>query len=514
VLNLEKGAPVVGRQRVIVVGCGVGGLVSALELAHHGCEVTVVEAASGPGGKLRQVQVGGCLLDAGPTVFTMRGVFDALFADVGETLSAHLGLRRLKTLARHTWDGRQVLDLHADLARSAHAIGEFAGADEAGRYLDFCQRTRQIHQALEATFIHAPRTGVMGLTGRVARRSVSGLAHMAPFRSMWTALGRYFRDPRLRQLFGRYATYCGSSPFMAPATLMLVAHVEQQGVWSLDGGMHRLAGALATLAGRRGAVFVYDSPVRELLVTHGRAAGVRLVNGDTLPAEAVVFNGDCSALAAGLLGSQVRHAVPRHAATARSLSAVTWNVVAPAAGFGLLRHNVFFSGSSPNEFGDLFERERLPVDPTVYVCAQDRGDPCDPAPRGPERLLCLVNAPATADRQRDDAQAIARCEDAAFERLARCGLRLYRDEGQTLRTTPHDFATLFPGTGGALYGPASHGWQASFRRSGARSALEGLYLAGGSTHPGPGVPMAALSGRQAAASLLADFAATTRRSRA
>jgi 1-hydroxycarotenoid 3,4-desaturase len=504
----------VGRQRVIVVGGGIGGLVSALELAHHGCEVTVVEAASGPGGKLRQVQVGGCLLDAGPTVFTLRGVFDALFDDVGESLSDQLALRRLEALARHTWDGGQVLDLHADLARSAQAIGEFAGAVEAARYLDFCQRTRQIHQTLDATFIRAPRTGVVGLTGRVARRGLSGLAHLAPFRSMWSALGRYFHDPRLRQLFGRYATYCGSSPFMAPATLMLVAHVEQQGVWSLDGGMHRLASALVTLAGRRGATFLYDSPVREVLVTHGRAAGVRLASGDTLAADAVVFNGDSAALAAGLLGSPVRHAVSRLPAAARSLSAITWNVVAPAAGFGLLRHNVFFSGSSPGEFSDLFGRGRLPVDPTVYVCAQDRGDPGEPEPRGPERLLCVVNAPATADRQAADAQAIARCEQATFDRLAACGLRLYREDAHTLRTTPHDFAARFPGTGGALYGPASHGWQASFRRSGARSALEGLYLAGGSTHPGPGVPMAALSGRQAAASLLADFASTARRSRA
>jgi len=506
----------VGRDRVIVVGAGVGGLVSALELADRGLDVTVVESATGPGGKLCEVRVGDVPMDAGPTVFTLRGVFEALFADVGESLSDHLAMTPLRTLARHAWHDGQTLDLHADMARSADAISAFAGAAEGARYLAFCRRAREIHQTLDATFIRAARPGAVTLAARVARAGVSGLGRISPFGVMWRELGRYFQDPRLRQLFGRYATYCGSSPFLAPATLMLVAHVEQEGVWALEGGMHRLAGTLAALAGRRGARFLWNSPVQEVLVKNGRACGVRLAGGETLAAETVVFNGDCAALAAGLLGRGAQRAVAPQPASARSLSALTWNLVAPAAGFALLRHNVFFSRDCAGEFNDLFTRRSLPADPTVYVCAHDRGDAphgqggAEAMPRRAERLLCLVNAPATGDTGAGDLDALARCEDAAFARLARAGLRLHRDDAQTLRLAPRDFARLYPATGGALYGTASHGWQASFRRPGARSALKGLYLAGGSTHPGPGLPMAALSGRQAAASVLADLGAPAR----
>ena len=489
-----------------MVGAGVGGLVAALELSNKGVEVLVLDTAPEPGGKMRRVHIGNATLDAGPTVFTMRGVFEALFDEVGERLADQLSLRPVSTLARHAWSDSGQLDLYADPARSAEAIGDFAGAAEAARYLAFCQRARLIYQTLEQPFIHGSRPNPVSLAARVGRRGLAGLSRISPFGSMWKALGQYFHDPRLRQLFGRYATYCGSSPFMAPATLMLVAHVEQDGVWLLEGGMHQLATSLEGLAKQRGASFRYGTTVQEVMTRNGRACGVRLASGETLDGAAVIFNGDAAALGGGLLGALPARAVDAPMASGRSLSAVTWNLVAPARGFALLRHNVFFSDDYQAEFEDLFTHSRLPSEPTVYVCAQDRGDSDGAAPGKAERLLCLVNAPATADGRGLDPSALAQCEQAAFGRLERCGLQLDRDSGHTLRTTPADFNRMFPATGGALYGQASHGWMASFRRPGARSRLAGLYLAGGSAHPGPGVPMAALSGRQAAASVLADLA--------
>ena len=495
-------------QRVIVVGAGIGGLVAALELAAQGTEVLVIEAASQPGGKLREVRVGGAAMDAGPTVFTMRWVFEELFDAIGESLAEHLSLQPVDVLARHAWSEPERLDLFADVARSADAIGAFAGAAASRGYLDFCARARGIYRTLEAPFLCASRPTPLSLASRGGLRGLPGLLRIAPFSTLWSELGRHFADPRLRQLFGRYATYCGSSPYLAPATLMLVAHVEQDGVWLVDGGMHRIAQVLAELAVARGATLRFDSPVREIVVDQGRACGVRLDAGETLLADAVVFNGDAAALAAGRLGPGARRATAPVAPARRSLSALTWNLLAPTNGFPLARHTVFFSNDYRAEFDAIFKRGNLPGSPTVYVCAQDRGDAgirVDAAPRSAaERLLLIVNAPATGDARPFTDEELSRCEAQTFRSLARCGLQVQRDPAHTLLTTPQDFERLFPATGGALYGPASHGWAASFSRPGSRSRLPGLYLAGGSVHPGPGVPMAALSGRQAAASVLAD----------
>jgi 1-hydroxycarotenoid 3,4-desaturase len=495
--------------RIVVIGAGVGGLAAALDLAARGLEVLVLERAATPGGKMREVAVGGARLDAGPTVFTMRWVFEELFAAAGAALSDHLVLHPADVLARHAWSERERLDLFADLERSADAIGAFAGPAEARRYREFSERARRIYGTLERPFIRAARPSPQSLVFGAGVRGLSDLWRISPFDTLWRALGQHFHDPRLRQLFGRYATYCGSSPFLAPATLMLVAHVEQDGVWLVDGGMHRVARALERLAAARGASFRYGAEVAAIESSGGRVAGVRLATGERFEARAVVVNADAAAVSSGFLGRDVARAVPPVAPAARSLSAVTWALLAETDGFPLARHSVFFAADYAAEFDDIFRRARLPAAPTVYVCAQDRDDRGAGA-RGPERLLCLVNAPPTGDAHRFDPAEIRTCEERTFDRLARCGLQVRRHLDRTAVTTPADFERLFPATGGALYGPASHGWTASFSRPGARTRVPGLYLAGGSTHPGPGVPMAALSGRAAAASLAADFDSTSR----
>ena len=492
-----------GGEQVVVIGAGVGGLVAAALLAQRGLDVTVVEAAAGPGGKLRAIPLDGEPVDAGPTVFTLREVFAQVFTACGESLDDHLSARPARILARHAWGGER-LDLHADPQASEAAIGAFAGAAAARGYRAFRAEAKRLYEALDRPFLRDTQTNPMTLGWRMGLSGLRDYLTLRPYTSLWRALGGYFPDPRLRQLFGRYATYCGSSPFGTPATLMLIAHVEAQGVWLVDGGMHRLALALEGLARRRGARFRYGAPVREVVVQRGKAAGIVLAGGERIAADRVVCNADPAAIGDGAFGKAASRAVARVQPARRSLSAMVWTARARALGFPLARHNVFFSDDYPAEFAAL-AAGHLADAPSVYLCAQDRGDDGAAAPAGPERVQIIVNAPPTGDGGGLTQAEIERCTSRMQAAVSRAGLSLDLGDSAVL-TTPRDFEALCPRTGGALYGPASHGWAASFRRQGSRTRIPGLYCAGGSTHPGAGVPMAALSAIQAVECLLKDRA--------
>jgi 1-hydroxycarotenoid 3,4-desaturase len=490
--------------RVVVVGAGIGGLAAALLLADAGAIVTVLEKSPGPGGKLREVTVAGRRIDSGPTVLTMRSVFDRILATVGENLDDHLRLDPQELLARHHWPDGSSLDLFRDVERSAAAIESFAGPSAADGYRRFAAASADVHATLSTSFMEAGRPSPAGLVRSVGLSGLPALARIRPFSTLWSVIGDHFDDPRLRQLFGRYATYCGSSPFEAPGPLMLVAHVEQSGVWTVRQGMHAIAAAFESLAAARGADFRYGATAVRIEAPGGRVAAVATSDGLRYPADAVVFNGDPAALADGLLGDQARGGVRPVARRERSLSAFTLSMVADAGDFPLGRHNVFFSADYAREFEAILGRRALPPDPTVYLCAEDRGDGgAAPAPRA-ERLFTIANAPADGDIGRADEREVDRWTTATLEKLSASGLRLATIGA--VATTPTDFARFFPSTGGALYGRASHGWSASFGRPTARTPVQGLFLAGGAVHPGPGLPMAALSGRNAAAEISRDFA--------
>ena len=497
-------------RRVVVVGAGIGGLCSGLVLAHRGLDVTLVEAADTPGGKIHQTLVDGVGIDTGPTVFTMRWVLEQMLAEIGTSLSDILTLEPIGVLARHAWRGtQQHLDLLADTKQSADAISRFSSPQEGKRFLDFCRQTRALYAALEKPYIRSERPHLLSMIGDLGAGGLATLAGLGPFATLWDSLGRHFHDPRLQQLFGRYATYCGSSPWSAPATLMLVAQVELDGVWSVKGGMLALANALAGVGEKYGVRARYGQACTQIILNKGRVSGVRLTTGEVIPADDVVFNGDIGALGQGLLGQAVQSSFKPVPSKKRSLSAFTMAMHARASGFPLVRHNVFFDQDYHSEFKDIFHYRRLPRQGTVYVCAQDRDDHALSGV-GPERLLCLVNAPADGDNHSFDLGEIEACESNSLALMRQCGLELEWQPHQRVRALPADFAKRFPGSAGALYGTATHGWMSAFARHSARSPVPGLYLAGGSVHPGPGVPMAAMSGRLAAATLMAHLDSTSR----
>ncbi len=489
----------------MIVGAGIGGLVSAVLLASRGMAVTVLEKEAAAGGKVRKLDVHGAMVDAGPTVFTMRGVIDEIFAGAGATTEDYIKLHTADRIARHAWDAETRLDLFADHARSVQAIGEFAGEKAAAGFESFSKEARRIFDILDRPFLQDSKTYPPGLMWRIGLWRINALIAIRPYESLWKVLKEHFDDPRLLQLFGRYTTYCGSSPFQTPATLMLIAHVESQGVWAIEGGISALAGGLERLAREKGVVFRYGACVSRIDVQNKAVAGVELASGEYLAADKVIFNGDPAALASGLLGASAIRATPKMPVKARSLSALVWLANAKTSGFELDHHNVFFSDDYEAEFRNI-KAGRPPANPTAYVCALDRGQSAAPANQ-PERLQIIVNAPANGDTEQYASRERYRCTTDMLARLRACGLELEQPLPHRL-VTPTDFATLFPATGGALYGRASHGWAASFLRPGSRTSIRGLYCAGGATHPGAGVPMAALSGRLATQALLSDHIST------
>ncbi len=489
-------------KRVAIIGAGAGGLAAAIDMARAGWQVDLFERGSHVGGKMCEAQLAGQGIDAGPTVFTMRWVFEQLFADAGRKFQQVVDHRPAQCLARHFWTQGGRLDLHPSVADSATAIAEFSGAKEADGYRRFMADSESLYNLLKDSFMDADKPSPLGLGRRMGPSGLFQLAKIAGLRSYWQQLDRYFNDPRLKQLFARYATYVGSSPLKSPALLMLIAWVEQTGVWLLPGGMQSLASAMAQLATDLGACIHLNTEVSVLNVQRDQLAGVKLNNGDELKFDAVIYNGDFAALSGGLLGEAARAAVPSVQPRQRGLSAVTWCLNARTTGAALQYHNVCFSHRYAEEFTAIFERKQITNHPTVYVCAQDRID--GNTPGNSERLLLLINAPARGDMAPMTAEVIEQLREATWRVLDECGIHIAHDPNSSSCASPTDFHQRFQGSGGSLYGRATHGLMSSFARPGARSSVKGLYLAGGTVHPGPGVPMATISGRLAARALLAD----------
>lgn len=490
----------------IIIGAGMGGLAAAIRLAAQGFCVTVVDAADHPGGKARALPSAAGPVDCGPTVLTLRHVFDDLFALAGQRLEDHITLIPQPVLARHWWDGSPPLDLFPQRDANIEAIRAFAGPREAQAFARFDAQAEALFQAFDAPVMQSARPDLAAIA-RASLRQPRLWPALLPGMTLHRLLQTHFRDPRLVQLFARYATYVGGRPGHVPGVLSLIWRAEAAGVWAVEGGMHSLAAALARLAEGMGVRFRMATRARRILRQGGHVTGVE-VEGATLPARICVFNGDPAALHLGLLGDGPQQAVPRRASEPRSLSACVWAFAARAHGADLVHHNVFFSADPRAEFGPIGQGE-MPEKPTLYLCAEDRarGAP----PEALERFEIILNAPPGA---RPETTEDARCRTLTFPRLKDFGLTFSPEPHSEPQigalTTPDLLARLFPGSGGAIYGRSPEGMMATFRRPGARTGLPGLYLAGGGAHPGAGVPMAALSGKHAAEAIRQDRISASR----
>ena len=480
--------------RVVVVGAGVGGLAAGIRLVGLGHRVTICETAPAVGGKLagheQHTDAGTFRFDTGPTLLTLPHVFADLFG-AGD-LADVVPLRRLDPIARYRFADGSTVDTTSDLQRQRQDFDDALGAGTGEAWLRVVDRGAAIWRAVERP-LFGTALSLRTVGGLGARLSApASLRAVAPGRTL-RGLGRsLLSDPRQQLMLERYATYEGSDPRRAPAALAVVPYLEHRyGAWYVDGGLHRLAVALADRFLELGGDLRLGTPVQRVVVVGGRATGVDLAGGGTLPADVVVSNADARVLH-GQLTSTRRRVVPP--ADSFSGFVVLLGVRNPLPD---VAHHTVTYGRAPydDEFDALFATgpDVAPVaDPVIYVNTPD--DPAV-APPGHRAVYLLANAPRHAPDALDWNRLglVAQYTQHLLELLADRGLDLRADIVSCDVRTPADLERLTGAPGGSIYGQAQHGALATVRRPHNRSLTRGLFLVGGSTHPGGGLPLVALS---------------------
>ncbi len=490
--------------QTVIIGAGIGGLSAAVHLAAAGQRVTVLEQNSQVGGKMYEIASAGYRWDTGPSVITMRHVFEETFRAAGRRFEDYVELLPLDPLTRYFYPDGTVLDATANLSQMAARIAAIEPRDVEG-YLAYLAYAARIHRITGPVFIYdRPPT-----IGRILRTPLRDMPAVDPLRTMDGAIRSFVRSPHLRQMLGRFATYVGGSPFSSPATLNVIAHVELTGgVWYPRGGVYQIARAFERLARELGIAICTGARVEQIEVRGRRVTGVRLQSGERLPADTVIANVDVATVYERLLPPEAVRSerVRRLASVEPSCSGFLLLLGVEGDDAQLAHHNIFFSSDYRREFDDIFRRGQPPTEPTIYVSITSKSDP-DHAPAGHANWFVMVNAPAY-DARFDWAAQAGRYRDRVLDRLAAMGLNVRGRIRAEQVLTPHDLERMNGARRGALYGQSSNDRFSALRRPHNRAAdVQGLYFAGGTTHPGGGVPMVTLSGRVAARMALADRAA-------
>jgi len=473
-------------RRVVVIGGGLGGLAVALRLAGEGWQVVVCEQGSTFGGKMNLWERDGYRFDTGPSLLTLPAVFAELFTTCGTAIEEHIELVPISPLADYVFDDGTRFSYSTRLPEWLGVIRQLDPRDVEG-YLRFMQLGARLFALSRETFLRRPPIGLPDL------RTFKSLRHL-PLRNAWTnyhaMVARHFRSPFLKQLFDRYPTYVGSSPYHSPATLAVIPYIECAfGAWHVRGGLYRLIEALLVLARARNIDLMTNARVEAIEHEGNRVKGVRLGGGTRLRADVVVVNGDAS-LTPALLGLDGQIQPPEE----RSLSGFVLLYGLKGELPEVAHHSVYFSSDYRREFSQLFDECRFPDDPTVYVSVPSRTDK-SLCPADSETLFIMANAPAT-DAIWSEADS-KRARERIFERLRKGGfpeidsLVAVRDQW-----TPARIARDYLMPGGAIYGTHSHGWRRAFLRPpNKHRKIAGLYHVGGSSHPGGGTPTVLLSAK-------------------
>ncbi len=473
------------QKSAIIIGGGLGGLATALRLAAGGWRITVCEQGGAFGGKMNVWERDGFRFDTGPSLITMPWIFEELFAAAGSKLQEHVELVPVAPLADYVFSDGTRFTYTTNLPDWLATIRQIEPRDVDG-FMRFMELGARLFALSRETFLRRRPFDPPDL------RAFKAMLRFMPFKHAWGNYHRtvehFFRSPQLRQMFDRYPTYVGSSPYSSPATLAVIPYIEYAfGGWHVRGGLYQLVESICALARELKVTLLANACVEQIEHDEHKVHGVRRADGTRLSADVVVMNGDAS-LARGLLGTTGK----QQPALARSLSGFVLLLGIRRELKQLAHHTVYFSPDYRREFAQLFDERRFPDEPTVYVSAPSRTDRTL-APGGGETLFVMANAPAEDDNWSAEQTAQARAR--IFAQLKRGGFPgIESDVAVSDVWTPRRIARDYLMPGGAIYGTHSHGWRRAFLRPPNKDArFGGLYYVGGSTHPGGGTPTVLMS---------------------
>jgi len=487
-------------QRVVVVGGGLGGLATACTLAARGYAVTLCEANTWVGGKAAVLAEQGFRFDMGPTILTLPGVLKRIYAEAGRDLDNHLDLVPLDPQWRSFFTDGTRLDLFADVERMRATLDAYApGSGSGAGYARFMDLSEQLHRLSDDYFFWRSVGGMKDMFD--PRRTISlgmlrEVMRMRPGHTVAGTVRAFVPDERAAQMLDHFTQYVGSAPDASPAVLCSIAHMQShEGVWYPRGGTGAVPRALASLAIDLGVEIRTRTPVRRIVVDRGRVTGVETAAGEVIPASAVVSNSDSVRTHRELVDGQPRERFLKRRRYEPACSGVVLYLGLDRRYEHLLHHNFVFSHDPHEEFETIYRRGEPAPDPTCYVCAPAITEP-EVAPPGGEALYVLVHTPYLRPHH-DWSRMFPDYRQRIIRKLeSTAGLEnLERHIVFERALTPQDINDRYHVLDGAIYGLASHGrFLGAFKPANRSPDIEGLYLAGGAAHPGPGMPMVLMSG--------------------
>lgn len=480
-------------KRIGIVGSGLGGLSAAIRLATAGYEVDVFESNSSPGGKASSVEFDGFRFDAGPSLLTMPFVLEDLFKEAGENFYDHISLKKLDIICKYFYPDSTIINAYSDISRLAEEISVKTSdsMDSVIKYFDYCKRIYDL--TADLFLFHSP-SQLRTFLNINAIKALFRIFQIDPFRTMDQSNKRFFEDDKTIQLFNRYATYNGSDPYQAPATLNVIQHVEYNlGAYLPENGIYTITTALYNLALKKKVKFHFNTGVESIIFNSKSVNGIKTGTG-IHHFDAIISNADAGSTFQKLLGDNSSLESKRYQNMEPSLSGLVFYWAINESHPQLEIHNIFFSKNYKQEFDDIFQKKIIPEDPTVYIYISSKYNPSD-APSGKENWFAMVNAPYINDQNWNEEISLARKRIIEKINLT-LGIDLKSKILNEQLLTPLDIQSKTGSSRGSIYGISSNNRNAAFLRQPNKSrSYNNLYFCGGSVHPGGGIPLVILSGK-------------------